>query len=173
VTKQELFEILIRENERMVWAFLRGAADPADAQDIFQQACLVAWSSLDRYDRSRPFGPWLRGIAARLLLKHFRQRRASLPLDEKAMEAVEARLDTFGRLPGETWDAKLDSLRECLSRVNEEGRRLVDLYYRDGLSCEDISRRLGHGIETVKKRLQRLRLDLYTCLSGKLAEAPS
>src|SRR5688572_8538527 len=156
MTRQDLFEILVRENERMVWTFLSGVVDPSDAQDIFQQACLVAWTSLDRYDRSRPFGPWLRGIAARLLLKHWRQRPHSLPLDEKALEAIEARLDTLGRLPGETWDEKLDSLRDCLTRVDEDARRLVDLYYRDGLSCAEISRRLGDGIETVKKRLQRL-----------------
>ncbi len=173
VDAREVFEILIRENERMVLAFLRGVVGEADSLDLYQQTCLSAWKALGRYDRSRPFGPWLRGIASNLLLKHLRSRRGTVPLDEGVLQALEAKFEGLGRLPGDHWDEKLDSLRECLRSLAEEDRRLVDLYYRDGLSCPDIAGRSGEGIETVKKRLQRARLALSRCLEGKLAGALS
>lgn len=164
-----LFEILVRENERMVLAFLRGLVGESDALDLFQQTCLTAWKLIDRYDRSRPFGPWLRGIASNLVLKHFSKRRATVAFDDQAVAALELRMEQLERLPGDHWNDKLDSLRDCLARVDPDDRRLLDLYYRDGLSCAEISSRFGQGLEAVKKRLQRLRADLFRCLEGKLA----
>src|SRR5205085_5659639 len=37
--------------------------DTAAAEDIAQEAFLAAVRSLDRFDRGRPFGPWLHRIA--------------------------------------------------------------------------------------------------------------
>jgi RNA polymerase sigma-70 factor (ECF subfamily) len=39
------------------------ARDPAAAEDIAQEAFLAAIRRLDRFDRRRPFGPWLHRIA--------------------------------------------------------------------------------------------------------------
>ena len=62
------FEILARENSRMLTAYLRTVvADEAVIDDLFQEAMIVAWRRL-QCDLSRPFGPWLRGIASRLVL---------------------------------------------------------------------------------------------------------
>lgn len=165
----QVFGILIREHERMLLAFLRGVLPEADALDVYQQSCLAAWQSLDAYDRARPFGPWLRGIATRLVLRHHRGKRPTVPLDEAMIERVGAKVDALARLPGDTWDERMDSLRRCLADIREEDRRLVDLYYRDGLTCAQIALRAGDGVEAVKKRLQRVRADLGRCLEGKLA----
>src|SRR4051794_34293968 len=39
--------------------------DADGAQDIAQESFLAAIAALDRFDRSRPLGPWLRTIVAR------------------------------------------------------------------------------------------------------------
>ena len=63
------FEILVRENTRMLTVFLRSRVkDEAAVDDLFQETMLVAWKRLDDCDLSRPFGPWLRGIAHRLVI---------------------------------------------------------------------------------------------------------
>lgn len=80
-------------------------------------------------------------------------------------------MDSMARLSGDHWEEKLDFLRDCLSRVGDEEGRLVDLHYPDGLSCPEIVRRCGEGLESVKKRLQRRRLSLARCLEGKLSVA--
>ncbi len=54
------FEILVRENTRMLTVFLRSRLDDeAAVDDLFQETMLVAWKRLDVCDLSRPFGPWL------------------------------------------------------------------------------------------------------------------
>ena len=69
VDSKDLFEILVRETMDSVRAFLLASVrDPAAADDLVQETYLVAWRTLDRYDRQLPFGPWVRGIAAKLLL---------------------------------------------------------------------------------------------------------
>ena len=53
----------------MLTTYLRAAGcDDALLDDIWQESMLVAWRKLDEFDRSKPFGPWLRGIAARTLM---------------------------------------------------------------------------------------------------------
>jgi tmRNA-binding protein len=71
VQPRDLFEILMREHIDSVRAFLLSSLrDAVAAEDVLQETFLVAWRILDRYDRKLPFGPWVRGIAAKLLLNH-------------------------------------------------------------------------------------------------------
>ena len=67
------FEILARENARMLTVYLRSiVCDDSTVDDLFQEAMVVAWKRLDECDLSKPFGPWLRGIASRLVMAHYR-----------------------------------------------------------------------------------------------------
>ena len=58
----------------MLTVFLRSRVnDEAAVDDLFQETMLVAWKRLDECDLSRPFGPWLRGIAHRLVMALYRK----------------------------------------------------------------------------------------------------
>lgn len=58
--------------------------DAAAAEDIAQEAFLAAIRSLDRFDRRRPFGPWLHRIVVNRAIDWSRARklRAETELDE-------------------------------------------------------------------------------------------
>ena len=66
------------------------AHDAAAAEDIAQEAFLAAIRSLDRFDRRRPFGPWLHRIAVNRAIDWARARRlraeAELAADVPAPE---------------------------------------------------------------------------------------
>ncbi len=71
---RDLFETLVREHAEMLTAFIRGTVrDGSLVDDIFQETMLTAWRRLDEYDKQRPFGSWLRGIAARVQLAAYRK----------------------------------------------------------------------------------------------------
>jgi RNA polymerase sigma-70 factor (ECF subfamily) len=57
--------------------------DAAAAEDIAQEAFLAAIRNLDRFDRRRPFGPWLHRIVVNRAIDAARARavRAEAPLD--------------------------------------------------------------------------------------------
>ena len=52
--------------------------DGAAAEDVAQEAFLAAVRALDRFDRRRPFGPWLHRIVVNRAIDHARARAKSI-----------------------------------------------------------------------------------------------
>lgn len=172
---KSLFEILIREHADRLMVYLRAVVrDPAAVDDLFQETMLTAWRNLDRFDRERPFGPWLRGIAGKLVLA-WRRKNCDQPrlCDAEVLELLDQRLTQTDRLPGDTLDEQLEALRDCLQDLPETYRSAIELRYRDQQKPAEITAQLQLNAETVKKRLQRARAMLLECLTGKLAAAQS
>lgn len=168
---KSLFEILIREHADMLMVYLRSVVrDSAAVDDLFQETMLTAWRSIDHFDRERPFGPWLRGIAGKLVLAWWRKNARQPRLcDDDVLEQIDERLSQVQRLAGDTLDEKLTALRDCLGDLPDSYREIIDLRYRDERKPADIIDQLQLNAETVKKRLQRARAMLLDCLTGKLA----
>lgn len=164
-----LFEILVRENADSLTAFLRAAvADPAAVDDLFQDTMLIAWQKLAAYDRARPFGAWLRGIARNLVLAHYRsagQQVAAPP--EQILEHLDDRLAQVDKQPGDTFEEKIAALTDCLSRLAPHYREPITLHYQEQRSTEWIAAHLATTKDAVQKRLQRARLQLAECLANK------
>jgi RNA polymerase sigma-70 factor len=171
VEPRDLFEILTREHIDSVRAFLLSSLrDNVAAEDVLQETFLVAWRILDRYDRKLPFGPWVRGIAAKLLQNHRRKLGRSRVhfCDDQVLALIDDGFKAFTRLHGDTFDEKVDALRDCLGRLNGPQRESIRLHYEHGLHCKEIAERMGIGFEAVKKHLQRGRAMLHRCLQSKL-----
>jgi len=169
---KNLFEILVRENAAMLRVYLSSAVrDPATVDDLFQDTMLVAWQTIDRFDRSRPFGPWLRGIAGKLVLAHRRKSAATKCVcNEMMLEQFEKRLSALHRQSGDRFDEKLDCLRQCLTDLPELLREAIVQRYAKHLSRAEMVERLNITDEAVKKRLQRARSKLLECILHKLDE---
>ncbi len=175
---RDLFEVLVREHADALLAFVRAIGGRDASDDIFQDTVLVAWRRLADYDRTRPFGPWLRGIARLVALEHAK-RRARAPLaSSRVIDAVErdlAALDRFagdGAEPAMGFRERLDALADCLARLPERSAAVVQAAYRDSRPLAAIARDLEEQEEAVKKRLQRARALLADCLAAKGAFGP-
>jgi RNA polymerase sigma-70 factor (ECF subfamily) len=167
-TAKDLFEILAREHADMLTAFLRSlVARNQTVEDLFQETMLVAWRRLGEYDRSRPFGPWLRGIAAKLVLAHRRKSaHAFLSCEPEVLEALETRFRDFERRPADTFRERLDRLQGCLDKLPPLLRSAVDLVYARGLSLQNLANAVESSEKAVKKRIQRARGMLAQCLES-------
>lgn len=163
------FEILARENSRMLTAYLRTLVDDESVvDDLFQESMLVAWRRLDECDLSRPFGPWLRGIAGRLVLAHYRIRK-TLPvfLNEALLTHVDQQFESITTRPGDTWDEKVVAIRECIAALSASHRAAIQGRYFDELKTSALAERLDISFEACKKRLVRARCLLAECLARK------
>lgn len=168
---RNLFEILVREHIDSVRAFLLSSLrDGVAVEDLVQETFLTAWRILDRYDRQLPFGPWVRGIAGKLLLNHRRRLGRSRVhfCDEQVLSLLDRDFRDFENAPGDTFDEQLDVLRDCLQQLSGAQRESIRLHYEHGLHCKEIAQRLDIGFEAVKKHLQRGRAVLHRCLQAKL-----
>ena len=162
----QVFEILVRQHADMLTAYLRSLVARSDVvDDIFQETMLVAWRRLDEYDYSRPFGPWLRGIAVRLVLAHRRRSaRDLLNCDPAVLEALEGRMRHFENAPADTFRQRLRRLRSCKDKLPNRMREVIDLAYGRGLLLKEIAPAVDANLEAVKKRMQRARHLLMDCL---------
>jgi RNA polymerase sigma factor (sigma-70 family) len=154
----------------MLTTYLRAAGcDDTLLDDVWQETMIVAWRKLDEFDRSKPFGPWLRGIAARTLLAGRRSANKIVLIDDiESLDYLNQRLERIKLLEGDTLDEKLDALRDCVSKLSTTDRECIELRFRDDLMPTAISQRIGIALETVKKRLQRAKQQLQACLERKL-----
>jgi RNA polymerase sigma-70 factor (ECF subfamily) len=118
--------------------------DNAAAEDIAQEAFLAAVRSLDRFDRRRPFGPWLHRIVVNRAIDHARSRalRAEAELDERH-PAPEAE----GALDG--------TVVAALGALPPEHRAVIVLRHLLDYTPGEIAALLGLPRGTVNSRLRR------------------
>jgi RNA polymerase sigma-70 factor (ECF subfamily) len=120
--------------------------DAAAAEDIAQEAFLAAVRALDRFDRRRPFGPWLHRIVVNRAIDWSRARRlrAEVELHETAVGAAEA-------LPS----GNSHTLAAALAALSPEHRAVIVLRYLLEYTPGEIAGLLDLPRGTVNSRLRR------------------
>ena len=149
----------------MLLAFIRSIqSDQSAAEDVWQETMLVAWRRIDDYDTTRPFGPWLRGIAQKIVLAKFSKPNRMTITDPESLEYLSHRFESVQQLNGDTLDEKLDSLRDCIEGLSEHERQCIEMRYSQDLKPSQLCEQLGIALETVKKRLVRAKQRLIDCM---------
>jgi RNA polymerase sigma-70 factor (ECF subfamily) len=146
--------------------------DPDDALDVAQDALLRFFTSLDRFQPSRPLRPWLATIVrnrARDLLRRRRRHRLE-PLEGPEGTMRPEVVDTS---PGPEAGAARRELQvrlwKALSALNEAQREILVLRDYQDLTYDEIARVLAVPIGTVMSRLHRAR----RALRERLEEYPN
>ncbi len=163
------FEILVRENASMLSAYLGSLLVDRNAiDDLFHEVMMVAWRSFDGRDSKQPFGPWLRGIASRLVMAEYR-RKNKVPrlLSDDVRVAVSEQFDAIESNIGDTWEQHAEVLRNCVAGLPVERKEVILQRYRVGHSVEEIAASGELKIEACMKRLQQARVRLLRCLQSR------
>jgi RNA polymerase sigma-70 factor, ECF subfamily len=139
---EELFRRHWRRAHRAAYLVL---ADASAAEDIAQESFLAAIRALDRFDRRRPFGPWLHRITVNRAIDHARARTlrresALTPAAERAAPDP---------------DAISDQILAALAGLPPEHRAVVVLRYVLEYTPGEIAEMLGLPCGTVNSRLRR------------------
>jgi RNA polymerase sigma-70 factor, ECF subfamily len=120
--------------------------DAAAAEDIAQDAFLAAIDALDRFDRRRPFGPWLHRIVINRALDW--ARREAL----RRKVAGDGRGEATAPPPSEGIGAEL---MDALAELPAEQRAVIVLRYLLGYTPGEMARMLELPRGTVNSRLRR------------------
>ncbi|MFN2466525.1 MAG: RNA polymerase sigma factor [Gaiellaceae bacterium] len=121
--------------------------DAAAAEDIAQESFLAAVRALDRFDRSRPFGPWLHRIVVNRAIDWARARALRAEVGEAALANVPA-LPVRG--PGPRTD-----LLARLAALSPEHRAVIVLRHLLEYTPGEIAELLELPRGTVNSRLRR------------------
>jgi RNA polymerase sigma-70 factor, ECF subfamily len=118
--------------------------DAHAAEDIAQEAFLQAIRVLDRFDRSRPFAPWLHRIVTNRALDWARAHALRRPAEARGEPAApEARSDLS------------DDLAEAIGRLAPDQRAVIVLRYLLEHTPGEIAEMLDLPRGTVNSRLRR------------------
>jgi RNA polymerase sigma-70 factor (ECF subfamily) len=135
--------------------------DPDDADDAAQDAFLSALVKLERYDASRPFGPWLMRIVANAATDRRRRRTV------RRVETLHEGLVAGGQRPDAVAEreALSERLRQALAELPERRRVAVVLFDVEGYSHAEIGEILGMPEGTVRSEVFHARRRLRTLLA--------
>ncbi len=142
-------------------------ARPDDARDVLQETNVVLWKKAADYDPTRPFEPWAFRFAhwqARAWRQ--RQSRDRLVFDDSAFEQLAVECPRGGSA-----EREMRALEDCLAKLPEKPRALIDRRYAGGESVLGIAEAEKKPPNAIAALLYRARKLLADCMNDVLAES--
>jgi RNA polymerase sigma-70 factor (ECF subfamily) len=138
--------------------------DQREAEDLAQETFIRAYQRLNTFDLERPFGPWIRRVAANLCYNHLqRQAPPQMLLDEEWDLAAANPLQYPEAVHDAAWEAKV--IREAIAQLPRPYRAVIELRHFQDLSYAEISKALDIPLSQVKSHLFRARKTLASALN--------
>lgn len=172
--EKELFHELIRPYERALYAVAYGVLhNPADAEEIAQEAVLKAFANLVQLRADEKFKGWLLQIAfneARLRRRknhgHLYESLDEAELDDEG-DFMPRQFADWRDVPSEILEkAEINrAVEQSLVELPEKYREVFVLRDIEHLSAEEAAGVLGISVPAVKTRLHRARLQMRELLT--------
>lgn len=161
---RDAFRILVdREAAAIIRACHRVLGDFGEAEDVAQEAFVIAYRSLGSWRGDGPFGAWLARIAVRLAIRHATRRRVVSwvspgPDLERTVDDPVARLRSDGSADPEGLALRGErqrAVRRAVADLDEPYREVVALRFFAERSLDEIASLTGRPLGTVKTHLYR------------------
>jgi len=168
------FASIVHHYQRRLRSWLACHCPPgADADEIAQRTFLAVFTRLSEFDTGTHFDAWLFTIARYQLMTEVTRLRRQADYQARFAHDLHSReLERRLARPDQLTADRLGHLPDCLQRVPERDRQVLDWRYRDQLPIDEMATRLGRSTASVKKLLWVLRGKIRDCIDAKLtAEA--
>ena len=144
---------------------LRLLGDPAEAEEVTQEAMARLWKMAPDWDAARgaQARTWLYRVTANLCTDVRRRRARAVPLDAVA-EPVDPGAGAAGALQAR---ARLAALQAALMTLPERQRQAVVLRHLEGLSNPEIAAVMEIGVAAVESLTARGKRALEAALAGR------
>jgi RNA polymerase sigma-70 factor (ECF subfamily) len=139
-------ELARRHGSAVRYLLRRMGAQPAEADDVAQDAFLTAFERITEFRGEGTFAAWVKKIAARIYLRRLQKERRLVEFaSETADEEVASAGDADGRI----------DLDEALKVLGPAERLCVSMCFGAGLSHAEAAEALNLPLGTVKSHVKR------------------
>ena len=167
-------ELLQRYRESVFFMMMKMCNNRDDAEDLTIEAFGRAFKKLEQYSPDYAFSTWLFKIASNNAIDFLRKKKQkfALSIDTKAENTEgsdhSANIKANSLDPEEQYirKQKIDNVRDLVNNLKPKYKEMIELFYFQEMSHEEISKKLGLPIGTIKAQLFRARDLLYTALKG-------
>ncbi len=166
-------ELLSRYRESVYFMMLKMVNNKDDADDLTIEAFGRAFKKLDQYTPNYAFSTWLFKIASNNAIDFLRKKKLNntISMDVKNENSD---YDASNLVKSNTLDPeefyikkqKVEMVRAVIDKLKPKYKELVELFYFQELSHEEISERLNLPIGTIKAQLFRARDFLFELIKN-------
>ncbi|MEM1443757.1 MAG: sigma-70 family RNA polymerase sigma factor [Verrucomicrobiota bacterium] len=154
----------MREHHRELLIFASAATScRSAAQDIVQEAFVSAWRSFERFDETRDFGAWMRGIVRNKTKDWFRKQNRETSFEP---DFTDLEIDIA------TWqEARQDGVEifevveSCVGKLPANFKQAIRAFYFADQTSEEAATQLEISSSNLRKRLERARALLHDCIA--------
>jgi RNA polymerase sigma-70 factor, ECF subfamily len=122
--------------------------DPADADDLLQEAWLRIHRARQTYRRGKPVLPWIYAIARRVRVDHYR-RRVRTTAHEQGWEQLDEASHSLPEAP------QTEDLEALLAPLSDSQREVLEMLKVAGMSLEEVARATSSSVGSVKQKVHR------------------
>lgn len=145
------FEQLVVRYQRKLQSFVfRMLGDDQSAADVAQESFINLYKTIDRVDSTKKFSSYVFSIARNTALSHIRKTKKEISIEDLEI-AIED--ESLYQQIVQKEDAMY--VRRAVQRLDFKYRRVIQLYYFDDLSYEEISTAMHLPINTIRTHVRR------------------
>ncbi len=160
-------ELVSRYQRAMLTVAQQVVKNPIEAEDIVQDAFLLAFEALPQLDNLNRFGSWLYSITRNRALR-FMKRSSKFQLHEDEDAELQIEADPTSTDPAQilVQESTHQAVRESINSLPTDFQEVITLYYWAEMPQKRIADTLSLPITTVKWRLHKAK-DLLKSLLEK------
>lgn len=166
--RHDQFLRLYVEHEESLRGFVRALVPTRDdAREVMQEVAAVLWRKFDQLAAPDDFRRWAFGVA-RFEALGFRRDKARdrHVFDEEVLGLLAD--DAAGAV--DSLETEREVLEECLGKLPEPQRKLVEVAYAKGAKIDELAEGTGRTAMSLYKALHRIRLTLLDCAERALRQ---
>ena len=170
--EKDRFRLLVREYGLLVRGYLAARVYHLDdAEDLAQEAFLVAFAKLSTYEIGTNFRAWLLSIAKFQLNNHWRKtsRRANA-MERFRHDIAEAVQPEMQEASDELKQDNVRRLLDCISKLPDRTRHLIRAGL-DGVRMESLAEELNLKPNAIYQLRHRAHLALRKCMEQRTLES--
>lgn len=167
------FEEIVRLHQADVRILVRRHfLSAAEADEVSQEIFVQVYRGLSRFRGDSSLRTWILGIARNQIRVHIRnetrrRRRSESIISPELLESSVTANDVDPFQNGNALE-ELDALRDCITRLSDRHRRLVELAYFERQSAEIIAADASLSPGAIRMSLMRIRKQLAACIRLKV-----
>ena len=164
------FEQILHETQDLVRAYIAGlGVFSSEVDDIAQQVYLAFHKGMGSVPADVEPIRWLKGIARRLCMNHFRRMKRDQARQMETMAELMSEAEC-GAGDESFFATAFTPLAKCMEGLTEKSRQLVTLRYQENLEAPAIAAAVRMNAGAVRMTLLRIRETLRDCLTQNMGE---
>ena len=163
----EFVRLLTRHSSQIYGFILMLSVNRSDAEDVFQDTSVVLWEKFDSFEPGTNFRAWASRIAYFQVQNHRRAKGRLRSLSDAAFDALAADALSFV----DEQDIRSEALAECVEKLSERDRRLLEQKYFGQLSTAQIAHEWSQSTYSIYRALSRIHSKLLQCVRRAMASS--